>query len=159
MKFYCCGLIYDTKDPETYWCIETHHLKTPVDNILGGKKIAKQIVYVLCCKVHGCLKLEIHSFEKDKVTGKLKLVMTQAIKGSGALRFLERTKDMRIRQSQNYPLKAVPISNSNAWVYGKAYGQDKQKIQYIDESGARQVFKKNKWTPEILVSPVRHYFI
>lgn len=155
MKFYCCGLVYSTQDPETYWCIETYALKKPIDNIIGGKRIIKQIVYTLCCKKHGCLKLEIHSYEKDKATGVLKLIMTQAIKGEGARRFLEKTKDMRIRQPQSCPLKPVINSKKIPWVYGKAVGQNKQAARYIDESGYRQIFKANNWQKEIFDTKIK----
>lgn len=157
MKFYCCGLVYSTQDPETYWCIETYHLKKPVDDIIGGKRIVKQIIYTLCCKKHGCLKLEIHSYEKDKTTGALKLVMTQAIKGEGAKVFLERTKDMRIRQPQCCPLRPVSGARTIPWVYGKSAGKDKQVVRYLDESGNRQVFKGQKMTSEVIRTPVNIY--
>lgn len=149
MKFYCCGLVYSTRDPETYWCIETYFLRRPVDDIIGGKRIARQVVYTLCCKKHGCLKLEIHSYEKDKKTGALKLVMTQAIKSEGARTFLERTKHMRIRQPQCCPLRTVTGSRKIPWVYGKAVGKETQAARYIDESGSRQVFKGQKWQTEV----------
>ena len=154
MKFYCCGLVYSTQDPETYWCIETYHLKKPVDDIIGGKRIVKQIIYTLCCKKHGCLKLELHSYEKDKKTGALKLVMTQAIKGEGARVFLERTKDMRIRQPQCCPIKPVTGSTTIPWVYGSA-GKEKQVVRYFDESGNRQVFKGKEKKSEVIYSPVK----
>ena len=157
MKFYCCGLVYSTQDPETYWCIETYHLKKTVDDIIGGKRIVKQIIYTLCCKKHGCLKLEIHSYEKDKTTGALKLVMTQAIKGEGAKVFLERTKDMRIRQPQCCPLRPVSGATTIPWVYGKSAGKDKQVVRYLDESGNRQVFKGQKMTSEVIRTPVNIY--
>lgn len=147
--------MYSTQDPETYWCIETYALKKPVDDIIGGKRIVKQIVYTLCCKKHGCLKLEIHSYEKDKETGALKLVMTQAIKGQGARTFLERTKDMRIRQPQCCPLRPVTGSRKIPWVYGKAAGKDKQVARYIDETGYRQVFKADSWHKEIFNAKIK----
>ena len=155
MKFYCCGLVYSTQDPETYWCIETYHLKKPVDDIIGGKRIVKQIIYTLCCKKHGCLKLELHSYEKDKKTGALKLVMTQAIKGEGARVFLERTKDMRIRQPQCCPIKPVTGSTTIPWVYGKPIGRERQVVRYFDESGNRQVFKGKEKKSEVIYSPVK----
>ncbi len=159
MKFYCCGLVYSTQDPETYWCIETYHLKKPVDDIIGDKRIVKQIVYTLCCKKHGCLKLELHSYERDKTNGALKLVMTQSIKGKGALTFLERTKDMRIRQPQCCPLKPVLGATTIPWVYGKSAGKEKQVVRYFDESGNRQVFKGQKMTAEVIKTPVNIYKI
>ena len=155
MKFYCCGLVYSTQDPETYWCIETYHLKKPVDDIIGGKRIVKQIIYTLCCKKHGCLKLELHSYEKDKKTGALKLVMTQAIKGEGARVFLERKKDMRIRQPQCCPIKPVTGSTTIPWVYGKSAGKEKQVVRYFDESGNRQVFKGQEKKSEVIYTPVK----
>ena len=157
MKFYCCGLVYSTQDPETYWCIETYHLKNPVDDIIGGKRIYKQIVYTLCCKKHGCLKLELHSY--GKVDGVLKLLYTQSIKGQGAITFLERTKAMRVRQPQCCPLKVYQYSKNIPWVYGKAVNSTTQVVRYFDESGNRQVFKAQnpdgqKWQSEIIKSEI-----
>ena len=139
MKIYCCGLVYSTQDPETYWCIETYHLKKPVDNIIGGKRVFKQIIYALCCKKNGCCKIEIHSYTKEN--GRLKLLYTLSIKGRGAISFLERTKDMRIRQPQCCPLKTYQYSKKIPWVYGKTLNSTTQVVRYIDESGNRQIFK------------------
>lgn len=141
MKFYCCGLVYSTQDPKTYWCIETYHLKKPVDDIIGGKRVYKQIVYTLCCQKHGCLKLEIHSYTKEN--GVLKLLFTQSIKGKGAFKFLERTKDMRVRQPQCCPVKTHQYSKKIPWVYGKTVNDTTQVARYFDESGNRKVFKAN----------------
>ncbi len=157
MKFYCCGLVYSTQDPETYWCIETYHLKNPVDDIIAGKRIYKQIVYTLCCKKHGCLKLELHSYGKEN--GRLKLLYTQSIKGEGALTFLERTKNMRIRQPQCCPLKTYQYSKRIPWVYGKTVNSTTQVVRYFDESGNRQVFKAQmpegkKFEPEYIRAQV-----
>lgn len=152
MKFYCCGLTYSTQDPETYWCIETYILKRPVDAFIGNKKIVKQIIYTLFCKKNGCTKLELHSFAH--VNGTLKLVCTQAMKGKGARAFLERTKDMRIRQPQCCPLKKVQYSKKIPWVYGKTIDSQTQVARYIDESGNRQVFKGDIWQTEIINSKI-----
>ncbi len=157
MKFYCCGIVYSTHDPETYWCIETYHLKKPLDDIIGGKRIYKQIVYALCCKIHGCLKLELHSYGKEN--GKLKLLYTQSIKGQGAITFLERTKKMRIKQPQCCPLKTYQYSKKIPWVYGKTVNSTTQVVRYFDESGNRQVFKGQmpdgkKFEPEYIKSEI-----
>ena len=159
MKFYCCGLVYSTQDPETYWCIETYHLKRPIDDIIGGKRIVKQVIYTLCCKKNGCLKLELHSYEKDKKTGALKLVMTQSMKGQGARTFLERTKEMRIRQPQCCPIRVVSGEKKIPWVYGKATGNDTQTVRYMDESGNRQVFKGKVWQSETIKSQIKTTYL
>ncbi len=152
LKIYCCGLVYSTQDPETYWCIETYNLKHPIDDIIGGKRVYKQVVYTLCCKVHGCTKLELHSYTKEN--GVLKLIFTQSIKGAGAMAFLERTKDLRVKLPQVCPYSKIQYAKKIPWVYGKAVNSTTQVVRYIDESGNRQVFKGKKLCSEIIRSQV-----
>lgn len=139
MKFYCCGLIYSTENPETYWCIQKYILKKPSVDIWKGKRVEKEIVYTLCCKKNGCLKIEIHKYTNE--SGILKLFDKQPLKGAAAVTFLERTKNMRVRQPQCCPLRKVQNSKKIPWVYGKAVNSDTQVVRYMDESGNRQVFK------------------
>lgn len=152
LKFYCCGLVYSTQDPNTYWCIETYYLKNPIDDIIGGKRVCKQVVYVLCCKVHGCTKLELHSYTKEN--GVLKLIFTQSIKGSGVAVFLEKTKSLRIKQPQICPYSKIQYAKKIPWVYGKTINGTTQVVRYIDESGNRKVFKDNKLVSEIIKAKV-----
>lgn len=159
MKMYCCGLVYSTQDPETYWCIETFYLKKPIDNIIGGKRVYKQIVYELCCKKNGCCKVELHSYGKEN--DRFKLLFTQSMSGKGAISFLERTKDMRIRQPQCCPLKTYHYSKKIPWVYGKTVNSDTQVVRYFDESGNRQVFKAQmtegqKFKSEIIKQGIKY---
>ena len=153
MKIYCCGLVYSTQDPNTFWCIETYNLKKPIDNIIGGKRVYKQVLYTLCCKVHGCTKLELHSYTKEN--GVLKRICTQSIKGAGAITFLERTKDLRVKLPQVYPYSKVQYGKKIPWVYGKTINSNTQVVRYIDESGNRQVFKGNKLCSEIIKAEVK----
>lgn len=118
MKFYCCGLIYSTEDPETYWCIQKYNIKTPVKPLWDNKKVVKEIVYTLCCKKNGCLKVEVHRYTKEN--GCLQLLEPQKMSGDKARKFLERTKDMRIRQVQSCPYQKISYSKKIPWVYGKA---------------------------------------
>ena len=69
MKFCCCGLVYSTNDPETYWCIEKYKMRTPSIEKVGGFKVEKELVYALFCKKNGCLKLEIHRYSKENNKG------------------------------------------------------------------------------------------
>lgn len=148
MKFYCCGLVYSTQDPDTYWCIETYNLKRPIDKFVGGKKVYKQVIYTLCCKVHGCTKLELHSYAKEN--GVLKRICTQSIKGSGVTVFLEKTKDLRVKQQQVCPYSKIQYGKKIPWVYGKIVNSTTQVVRYIDESGNRQVLKNNKLCSETI---------
>jgi len=153
LKIYCCGLVYSTQDPDTYWCIETYNLKQPLDKVIDGKKVCKQVVYVLCCKIHGCTKLEIHSYTKEN--GVLMLICKQSIKGAGAMSFLEKTKDVRIRLPQICPYSKIRYGKKIPWVYGKVVNSTTQIVRYFDESGNRQVFKGNKLSSEIIRSDVK----
>lgn len=155
MKFYCCGLVYSTQDPDTYWCIETYKMKHPTLDIIGGKKIEKEIVYTLFCKKNGCSKLEIHRYYKDE--GNLKILETRSLKGKEARNFLERTKHMRIRQPQCCPIKKIQGSTSVPWVYGKAISSETQVARYIDESGNRNIFKNKTWQSEFMKSKIKTF--
>lgn len=153
LKFYCCGLVYSTQDPDTYWCIETYHLRYPIDDIIAGKRVHKQVVYVLCCKVHGCTKLEIHSYTKEN--GVLKLIYTQSIKASGVTAFLEKTKNLRIKQPQICPYSKIQYAKKIPWVYGKTINSTTQVVRYIDESGNRQIYRRGKIISETIKAEVK----
>ena len=155
MKIYCCGVKYSTDDPETYWCITEYRMTHPSLNIIGGKKVEKEVVYTLHCKKNGCLKLEIQRYYNDK--GVLKILETRILKGIKAQKFLESTKNMRIRQPQCCPIQKVQSSKNIPWVYGKPIDKDKQVARYIDESGNRQIFKNNIWKTEIMKSTVNTF--
>lgn len=153
MKFYCCGLAYSTEDPETYWCIETYNLKHPVNHIISGKRVFKEIVYTLFCKKNACSKLELHSYSCEK--GEVKLLQKKGYKGKAAQAFLERTQNMRIRQAQCCPLKKVQNSKNIPWVYGKAIDGVTQSPRYIDETGNRDVFKNQMWQSDLIKSEIK----
>lgn len=155
MRFYCCGLVYSTEDPETYWCIETYNLKAPVYRAVNGVKVFKEVVYTLFCKKNGCSKLELHSYSNEN--GVLKLLQKQCFKGKKAQAFLERTQNMRIRKVQCCPLKAVNHSKNIPWVYGKAINSETQVVRYMDESGNREVFKGRSWQAEIIKAEIKKY--
>ncbi len=155
MRFVCCGVLYSTNDPDTYWCIETYIMKHPTINIIGGKKVVKEIVYTLACKKNGCLKLEIHRYHKSN--GKLKLLATRTLIGEQAKKFLENTKDMRIRQPQCCPIQPQQYSKTIPWVYGKTIDGETQVARYLDESGNRNIFKDQKWQSEVMKSTIKTY--
>lgn len=155
MKFYCCGLVYSTDDPDTYWCIETYNMKRPSLNLIGGKKVVKEIVYTLFCKKNDCCKVEIHRYYNDN--GTLKILETRTLSRENAQKFLERTQDMRIRQPQCCPLKKIQNSKSIPWVYGKSIDGETQVARYMDESGNRNIFKDQKWHTEIMKSQVKTF--
>ena len=155
MKFYCCGLVYSTDDPDTYWCIDTYNMKQPSIDIIGGKKIAKEIIYTLMCKKNGCFKVDVYRYYDD--FGVLKVLETRHLKGKDARKFMESTKDMRIRQPQCCPIKKVRYSKNIPWVYGKTVDNNTQVVRYMDESGNRNVFKNQKWHTEVIKSNINTY--
>ena len=148
----CCGLLYNTKDPDTYWCINTYLMKKPTIQYYRKKKIEKEVVYSLCCKKNGCIKIEIHRYIKEKDT--LKLLFKFSLTGKAALHFLENTKNDRKKLPQIQPLKNIHWGNKIPWVYGKAIDGNKQVPRYIDESGNRNVLKNNIWKSEIYISEI-----
>ncbi|MBS4760888.1 MAG: hypothetical protein KHX03_09355 [Clostridium sp.] len=148
MKFFCCGVIYSTDDPETYWCIEKYVLKKPTKDFVKSKRIFKEVVYSLFCKKNDCSKIEIHRFFKQKE--EFVLAQREALKGEKARKYLERTKNMRIKQPQCCPLRPVAYSKKIPWVYGKSIDGHTQIPRYMDESGNRDVFKNNMWQKDII---------
>ena len=155
VRFVCCGVLYSTNDPDTYWCIDTYIMKQPSIGVINGKKIAKEIVYTLICKKNGCLKLEIHRYYKENE--KLKRMKPKYMIGEQAQKFLETTKDMRIKQPQCCPIQPQQYSKTIPWVYGKTVDGETQIARYLDESGNRNVFKNRKWETELLKTPVKTY--
>ena len=147
MRFVCCGVVYSTNDPETYWCIEKYVLKTPQQVVVNGHKIVREVVYSLFCKKNDCSRIEIQRF--SKMNGEFVLEERQPLKGEKARKYLKRTKNMRIKLPQRCPIKAVAYSPNIPWVYGKSIDGYRQVARYIDESGNRDVFKNNGWQKEI----------
>ena len=155
MKFNCCGLVYSTTDPETYWCIETYKMAKPSIQNIRGVKIAKETVYTLLCKKNGCQKVEIRRYTNEN--GKIKLFMTKQLKNTPATKFLKKTQNLRIRIPQHCPLKEIQNATSIPWVYGKSLDGTTQVARYIDESGDRKIFENNKWKTEIFDANTKFY--
>jgi hypothetical protein len=154
----CCGVVYSTDDPETHWCIETYKMKKPLKKAVRGEKVHLEIVYTLFCKKGGCSKLEI--FRIGQKNNKTILLETEKLKGRHTVqKFLERTGEMRIRQSQCSPLKSVNYSRTIPWVYGKTVDSETQSARYLNESGTRNIFKNNKWEKDLIKAKVNSYFI
>lgn len=130
-------------------------MKYPSLNIIGGKKVEKEMVYTLFCKKNGCTKIEIQRYHRQN--GVLKILETRTLSKENAEKFLERTRDMRIRQPQCCPIKKIQTSKNIPWVYGKAINSETQVARYIDESGNRNIFKDQLWQSEILKSAVKTY--
>ena len=157
MRFYCCGLLYSTDDPETYWCIEKYVMKRPSLKYFDGKKITKEIVYTLSCKKNDCCKVKIlRYYEENGIDKPLKI---KNLSKENAKKFLERTKTMRIRQPQCCTIKKVQNAKNIPWVYGKALDGETQVARYLDESGNRNVFKNQIWQSEIIKSTIKTYNI
>lgn len=132
-------------------------MKQPSLNIIGGKKVAKEMVYTLFCKKNGCSKVEIQRYYKENET--LKILETRTLSKDNAQKFLERTSDMRIRQPQCCPLRKIETAKNIPWVYGKAIDSETQVARYMDESGNRNIFKDQFWQSEIMKSTVKTYKI
>ncbi len=155
MKFFCCGVVYSTDDPETFWCIEKYNLKTPEKAFVENKKVFKEVVYSLFCKKNDCTKIEIQRFVKQN--GQIILAEKQQLSGKKARNYLERTKSVRIKQPQCCPLKSVAYAKKIPWVYGKSIDGQTQIPRYMDESGNRDVFKNNMWQKDIIKSEMTTY--
>lgn len=128
-------------------------MKQPSKNIVGDKKIIKEIIYTLNCKKNGCLKLQIHRFIKEN--SKLKKAEVKHLNSTVALNFLKSTTNERIKLPQICPIKNVPNAKSIPWVYGKAIDGYTQVVRYIDESGNRKIIKNNKLHSEIIKTNIK----
>ena len=42
MKMVCCGVVYSTNDPETFWCIEIYGVNPVSKEIAYGKRVEKE---------------------------------------------------------------------------------------------------------------------
>lgn len=155
LKFHCCGLVYSTTDPKTYWCIETYKMMQPTVSSIQGVKVVKELVYTLLCKKNGCRKVEIRRYTKEN--GKIKLLMTKELKNNSATNFLKKTQDLRIRLPQYCPMKQTQNATSIPWVYGKSLDGKTQVARYMDESGDRKVFENNKWQTETFDANTKIY--
>ncbi len=143
MKMVCCGVVYSTNDPETFWCIEVYGMSIFSKFIVGGEKVEKELVYSLRCKKNGCTKIEIHRFGREGV-----LLEAEKLNGKKARCFLEKTAAVRYRIKQKYPL-IREYSTKIPLVYGKAVNGLTQKARYITEEGWADMGK--------IYSPVRAY--
>lgn len=157
MKILCCGILYSTEDPDTYWCIEKYKLKHPTKSTVQNLKVESETVYTLCCKKNGCFKLEIHRYGKESES--LKLLETVQLKGVNAKKYMQKTKEIRIKQPQKYPIKQIKSGKNIPFVYGKSIDGETQVVRYIDESGNREVYTNKKWKKDLIKSPVKTYYI
>ena len=148
MKMYCCGLVYSTNDPQTYWCIQKYVVTKLIKKIVNGVSVAKEVIYVLICKKNGCTKLELHRYASDEKKG---LLEKEVYSGQKAIKFLNKTSDIRKAVPQSCPLKIIPHARRIPFVYGKAIDSYNQRGRYMSEDGwdSRGTF----------YSPVRSYFI
>lgn len=130
MKLYCCGLVYSTKDPQTYWCIRKDIIKNALKPFVEGKRIVKEVVYTLVCKKNGCTKVEIHSYADFEETH---LINTETLSGKKALNFLKSTSRIRTPQPVKCPYQTVPLSKKVPYVYGKTIDGQTQRARYLTE--------------------------
>lgn len=146
MKMICCGVVYDTSDPQTYWCIQKYIIKDSIKAFVGESPVAREVVYTLLCKKNGCMKLEVHRFATSEEKNLLEIERLSGIK---AMNFLKRTSAVRIVQPQKFPLQLLPTSNRVPYVYGKAINSQTQRARYINEEG---------WAPrDVVHCPIRTY--
>ena len=111
--------------------------------VVGGKKVAKEIVYSLRCKKNGCSKIEIHRFSQEG-----DLLEAEKLNGQKARCFLEKTSLFRYRLKPEYP-QFLKYSKNIPMVYGKTINGVVQKARYITEEG---------WAnEEKIYAPVRAY--
>lgn len=135
MKMVCCGVVYSTNDPETFWCIEIYGVNPVSKEIADGKRVEKEVVYSLRCKKNGCAKIEIHRFDQQGV-----LIGVQKLNGYKATRFLAQTAAFRYRIRPKYPF-VQKYSKNIPLVYGKAVNSYTQKFRYVTEEGDSAVEK------------------
>ncbi len=144
MKMYCCGVIYSTQDPETYWCVRKDIMKQSSKTEINGIDVAREVIYTLICKKNGCTRVEIHRYATSEENH---LIEKESFSGKKALKFLESTVDVRISQPLKCPYQKVPTSKRVPYVYGKAIDDETQRARYISEEG---------WASDKLIySPVK----
>lgn len=139
MKMICCGVVYDTDDPQTYWCIQKYIFTRLSKKSVNGLRVAKEIVYVLVCSKNGCTKLELHRYGSSDES---RLLEKECYSGRKAIRFLKDTSDTRKAVPQICPIKVVSHSKRIPFVYGKAIDAYTQRGRYMSEDGwdAREAF-------------------
>ena len=144
----CCGVVYSTSDPQTYWCIQKYVITDLMKKFVNGIKVAKEVIYVLICKKNGCTKLELHRYSSSEEKG---LLEKEFYSGRKAIKFLSQTSNIRKLIPQSCPLKLVPKARRIPFVYGKAIDAYTQRGRYMTEDG---------WdTREAIYSPVTVYRI
>lgn len=148
MKMTCCGVVYSTDDPSTYWCMQKYINKIMTKAYVNDNRVSKEVVYSVLCKKNGCTKIMIlryGSLEENL------LLERETLHGKKAMIYLHKTRNIRMAVPQKCPLQIVPISKRIPYVYGKAINSVTQGIRYLNEEG---------WAPRGLIhSPLKVYKI
>ena len=126
----CCGIIYDKKNINTYWCIETYKLIKPYISNVKMQKVIMENCEVFVCKKCGSTKVLVNRYGKNK-----RLLEHKRLKGIEAIDYLTATSELRILQPRKIPCKNIPYSKTLPFVYGKVTGKNTQRPRYINESG------------------------
>lgn len=132
MRMICCGVVYSTQDPSTYWCIQKYIIKDLIKPFVGIDRVSREVVYTLLCKKNACTKLEILRYG---TSDEKHLLEREALSGKKAMSFLRKTAAIRVAQQQKCPVQVVPTSKRIPYVYGRAINSQTQRIRYLNEEG------------------------
>lgn len=133
MSFLCCGVIYDKKNINNYWCIDTYLTKNKIADRVKNRKVKKEVIETVTCLKCGCTKMAILRYGMNK--GKQVLLQDVRLKPKATAKFLAENMSNLIRQEQKVPTKAIKYGKNIPFVYGAVTGAETQRAKYLDNSG------------------------
>lgn len=155
MKFECCNLTYSTRDLETYWCIEKFLAKTPLKKEVGKDKVTKELIYILTCKISGCIQIKILRYGLTR--NKLKVLESEHLMDEEAEAYYIASMDNRIPKEIICPVKHTLVAKNIPWTYPKVEDEVTQRRRYLNEQDYADKFLEeySVWTPDIFKSKVK----
>lgn len=136
MNFYCCGVKYNTNDPETYLNIEKYRTKKILKKIVGSKKVHHEDIYFIHCKKNDCIKTYIRRYSTQTSIRKGLIEKEEINKKKASLQFkAEQLKNLDYVSIPTPVLSLTPQSKTIPFVYGKVEDSTTQRRRYINETG------------------------
>lgn len=133
LSFVCCGIIYDKKNINNYWCIDTYLTKKRLIDKIRNKPVKKEVIETVTCLKCGTTKMAILRYGVQR--GKQVLLQDIRLKPKATVKFMAKYRDNLIRQEQKIPTKKIQYSKNIPFVYGAVTGAETQRAKYIDNSG------------------------
>lgn len=133
LSFLCCGVVYDKKNINNYWCIDTYLTKSKIVDTIKNHRVKKEVIETCTCLKCGSTKMAILRYGIKN--GKQVLLQDLRYKPKQTAQFLKDNRDNLIRQEQKVPLKKIQYSKNIPFIYGAVTGAESQRAKYIDNSG------------------------